>query len=199
MAPGDQPEAGRAFAARGGRYKLVQARGSEPVSLPRPLRYELFDLQDDPSERVDVADRHPEVVLDLLRGYRAWFADVADPRNLQVPPIRVGAVEDDPAILTRQDWRGSATAWEPGEVGGWDVEVARGGRYDLVVFLPGGLGGVVRFQLGAAEVRVEAAPGARTVAIGPIELAPGPGRLQAWVDRPPGIVAAYRVEVRRRE
>ena len=110
---GDAPELGRAFAALGPRFKLAQARGAEPVSLPRPPRFELFDLRADPAERSDVADQHPDEVADLLRGYRAWFGDVAAAANLAVPPIALGTPSDNPSTLTRQDWRGSATAWKP--------------------------------------------------------------------------------------
>ncbi len=195
---GDAPESGRAFAVRGPRFKLVQPLGVEPGPLPRPPRYELFDILADPAERFDVADRHPEEVIGLLRGYRAWFAEVAAPRNLAVPPIRVGSPGEDPITLTRQDWRGPATAWQGEDLGGWDVDVVRGGVYDLTLLHVAGPAGLVRFELGATEARAEAAPGARSTSVGPVTLARGPARLRARIERPAGIVGVYQVVLRRR-
>ncbi len=194
---GDRPEFGRAFAARGGRFKLVQPLGVEPGPLPSPPRLELFDLEADPGERVDVAHRHPEVLAELLKGYRAWFEAMSHPRNFAVPPIQVGVEGDDPAILTRQDWRGEGTEWEPGSLGGWDVAVVRPGPYEMTVLHPEAGGGSIRFRLGGVEARAGAAPGSRSTALGRVDLPAGPGRMQAWVERPGGASAAYRLELRR--
>ena len=196
---GDVPESGRAFAARGDRFKLVQPLGIEPGPLPRPPRYQLFDILADPSEQVDLSDRRPEEVFDLLKGYRAWFEEVASARNLAVPPIEVGSASENPIILTRQDWRGPATAWPDEELGGWDVDVVRGGAYDLTLLHVGGAAGLARFELGATQARAEFAADARSTAIGPVHLAPGPARLRAWVERPAGSIGVYRVELRLRD
>ncbi len=196
---GDRPEAGRAFAARGTRFKLTQALGVEPGPLPRPPRYQLFDILADPAERDDLADRHPEEVVDLLRGYRAWFDEVASARNPAVPPIQVGSPSENPVTLTRQDWRGSATAWADGELGGWDVDVVAGGTYDATLLHSGGPSGVARFELRATQARAEAKTGARSTPIGRVVLAPGRGRLRAWVERAAGSVGVYQVVLRHLE
>lgn len=196
---GDVPEPRRAFAARSDRYKLAQPKGVEPVPLPEPTRFELFDMVADPSEQEDIADRHPEVVAAMLRGYDAWFRDVGSARNFQPPRIHLGSDAEDPATLTRQDWRGETATWEPGELGGWDVEVIRGGRFDITVLFVIGPPGVARVEFPGLELRGEVGPGSRTCRFEGVELKPGPGRLRAWVERPNGGVGAFQIELRRRE
>ena len=106
---GDVPELHRAFAARSGRYKLVQPKGVEPLPLPEP-HYELYDMIADPLEQADVSEKHPEIVAAMLRGYEDWFRDVRSTRDFVPPRIHLGSPSEDPATLTRQDWRGEATA-----------------------------------------------------------------------------------------
>src|SRR5262249_41386816 len=56
---GDAPDKFRAFAARGPRYKLVQAAGVQPNMKWDP-KFELFDIQADPFETKDLATEKPE-------------------------------------------------------------------------------------------------------------------------------------------
>lgn len=61
------------FAIRDGRWKLVLGNGSggraQPKGKPFGQPYALFDLQADPSETEDLADRHPDVVRDLTTAF----------------------------------------------------------------------------------------------------------------------------------
>jgi len=196
---GDAPESGRAFAARSPRFKLAQPLGVEPGPLPPSARLELFDMLADPLEKHDIADAHPEVVAGLLRGYQGWFRDVTASRKAGPPRIHLGSPREDPAALTRQDWRGAATAGEAGGLGGWDVEVVRGGTYDLTLLYAAGPPGVARIELAGVERRREIAADSRSCRFEGVGLPPGPGRLRAWVERPGGGVAAYRIEIRRHD
>jgi len=196
---GDVPEPGRAFAARSGRFKLVQPRGVEPGPLPAGTRAELYDMAADPLEERDVADRHPEVVAAMLRGYEEWFRDVAATRRAGPTRIHLGSPREDPATLTRQDWRGAATAWGPEALGGWDVEVLRPGTYDLTLTFAKGPPGLARFDLAGVEGRAEIGPESRSCRIEGVAFPAGPGRLRAWVERPGATVAAYHIGVHRRE
>lgn len=58
----------RLFAARKGDYKLYFYKNN-PAGYPEKLepleKYQLFNLQHDPSERFDVADKHPEIVQEI--------------------------------------------------------------------------------------------------------------------------------------
>ena len=195
---GDIPEPRRAFAARSDRYKLVQPRGVEPGSLPRLPHFELFDMVSDPLEQADISGSHPEVVARMLEGYDGWFREMGSARGFQPPRIHLGSPREDPATLTRQDWRGEATEWKPGDLGGWDVEVIRPGRYDLKVLFAQGAAGVVHVELGGLSESRTIDRGSGSCRLDDIEFAPGPGRLRAWIERPSGSVAAYHLVFRRR-
>jgi arylsulfatase A-like enzyme len=194
---GDVPEPRRAFAARSERFKLVQAMGIEPTPMPRLPHFELFDMVSDPLEMADIAGTNPDVVARMLGGYDAWFRDVRESRNFQGPRIDLGSPVEDPATLTRQDWRGEATEWEPGALGGWDVEVVRPGKYDLEVIYALGAAGVIQVELNGVSARREVEAGSRSCRFDGFELRQGQGRLRAKVERPSGTVAAYQVIVRR--
>jgi arylsulfatase/arylsulfatase A len=126
---GDEPEKNRAFAARGPRYKLVQAAGVQPGTKWTP-KFELFDIQADPFEQTDLADKLPDEVAGLKREYEAWFADVT--KNGFAPPrIVLGSEKENPVRLSRQDWRGEKAGWAADSVGHWEVEFERAGRYEL--------------------------------------------------------------------
>jgi hypothetical protein len=176
---------------------LVQAKGVEPIPLPALPRYELFDMVSDPLEQVDIAQSKPEIVESMLRGYETWFRDVESTRHFAPPRIHLGSPVEDPATLTRQDWRGEATAWEPGEMGGWEVEVVQPGAYDLDIVFVQGRAGVVHVELSGESRTVKIAQGTRSCRIEGFELKSGPGRLRAWVDRPEGAVAIYQLTVRK--
>ena len=193
---GDTPELGRGFAARSSRYKLLQAAGVERLLSPVDARFELYDMQADPLERVDLAATQPEVVARLRQGYDAWFADVNQPR----PPSRIdlGSTRENPSRLTRQDWRGNQTRWEGENLGGWDVEVVREGVYDLTFLYAAGSAGTVTFDLAGQSAKVAVEPGSRSCRFEGVKLAPGPGRLRAWVERPEAAVGVFQAVVERR-
>jgi arylsulfatase A-like enzyme len=128
---GDVPELGRAFAARGPRYKLVQSAGVQ-VGKYTP-KEELFDLVNDPFEEKDLAADQPDRVRDLRAKYEAWFTDVKATRNFAGPRIHLGSDKESPTVLTRQDWRGPKAGWTPTSEGHWDVYVERPGKYRLTL------------------------------------------------------------------
>jgi arylsulfatase A-like enzyme len=196
---GDVPELHRAFAARSDRYKLVQPKGVEPLPLPEPLHYELYDMIADPLEQKDIAEANPEVVARLLQGYDAWFADVRSTRNFAHPRIHLGSPVEDPTTLTRQDWRGPETAWETGEMGGWDVEVIRPGKFDLDLVFVQGPPGTVHFELGATSASSKIGEGSRSCRIEGVTFPKGPARLRAWIDRPNGAVGVYQVIIHQKK
>jgi arylsulfatase B len=80
-----------------GRWKLiVQGSGVLEPNAPASAGIELFDLQADPNEEIDLSRRHPEIVTDLLARLRGF-------RRLQVPGV--GAFEEGRnAFEAPQDW-----------------------------------------------------------------------------------------------
>ncbi len=180
---GDVPQAYRAFAARGPRYRLVQAEGVDEkyVLDPKRVRFQLFDMQEDPFEMHDVAAEHADVVAAMKQGYAEWFKDVSATRGFAPPRIVLGSAYEKTTVLTRQDWRGPEASWGPKGLGYWEVHVQNDGKYDVTVTLPPDVrDGMVHVRMG--PVTASRAPGQGTsVTFEGLALGQGPGRLEAWV------------------
>jgi arylsulfatase A-like enzyme len=71
-------------AVRAGRWKLIVTEDGAPDVPEGERRVELYNLEADPSEQVDVASQHPDVVADLLARLAAWEAELPDPKW---PPV----------------------------------------------------------------------------------------------------------------
>jgi arylsulfatase A-like enzyme len=190
---GDAPERYRACAARGPRWKLVQA------GVPSdPPKFELFDLIADPFEQHDRAAEQVSVVAQLKQAYERWFDDVGKPRGYAPPRIVLGAPQENPSQLTRQDWRGPKAGWTADSVGHWEVTTARAGKYDVTVrFAARPQAGTVRFTLGGASAARDAAAGATTVTFSGMELPAGDGRLEALIEAGGKTAGATYVDVKR--
>lgn len=182
---GDAPELYRAFAARGGRYKLVQPAGQNEGAW-RPA-FKLYDLLRDPLETEDLAAERPEIVAQLKRAYEAWFADVTDKRDYTTAAaarIFLGAPQENPVRLTRQDWRGPGASWEAKGVGHWDVHVARGGRYEVAARIAkiDAAGAAAHLVIGGVRLRRKLPAGATRVTFGGVRLRRGAARLECWLE-----------------
>jgi arylsulfatase A-like enzyme len=191
---GDVPELGRVFAARGARYKLVQAAGVAPGKYTP--KEELFDLANDPFEEKDVAGDHPEIVRDLRAKYEAWFADVKATRNFEGPRIHVGSEPEPLTVLTRQDWRGPKAGWTPTSEGHWDVFVERPGKYRVTLEFDAAAGDRRAFAgNGKAKEKIDV-PAGRTRAVVEMPMSKGDATLEAWVEGKARVGVKY-VEIER--
>jgi arylsulfatase A-like enzyme len=117
---GEVPELFRDCAARSQQYKLVNGK-------------ELYDLSADPGEKNDVAGSLPAVAAKMRKGVEEWFRSVEAERHFAPPRIALGAPQENPVTLTRQDWRGPKAGWDAGSIGHWEVEVMQAGKYDVTV------------------------------------------------------------------
>ena len=102
---------------------------------------QLYDMQQDPGQKKDVADRHPEVVQRLTKFYDAWWTEL-EPTFQQNTRIYLGHPAENPARLTSHDWITTGTTpWNQGHVrrglngaantGFWNVKVAEAGTYTI--------------------------------------------------------------------
>lgn len=164
---GDEPVPFRNAAVRSERYKLVEGR-------------ELYDLQNDPGEKNDIAVAHPEIVASMRRGYEAWFKDVSSTRGYAPPRIQLGTKHENPVTLTRQDWRGPDAGWQPDSLGYWEVHVSWTAEYQVGFrFHPRESAGEAVFRLGGVEQRKRLLSGATSCGFDNVRLSAGPGRLEA--------------------
>ncbi len=91
---------------------------------------------EDPFETRDLGGDRPEVAAALQRDYDAWFADVTAARDYTdtgVARIAIGAPQENPVRLNRQDWRGPKAGWTPASIGHWLVDVRRRGAYTITM------------------------------------------------------------------
>jgi hypothetical protein len=197
---GDVPQLYRAFAARSQRYKLVQPLGAQGNPLPGPPAFKLYDMGTDPLEFKDIAASHPEVVEKMGREYERWFKDVSQTRGFDPPRISLGATNENPVVLTRQDWRGPRAGWGSKGIGHWEVQVEQGGQYDLLLRFPAiSQSGKARFALGELELQRNLEAGARNCAWEAVQLRPGPGKLEAAVEIDNEVIGVHYVEVKQRK
>ncbi len=158
---GDAPVLYRKFSARSPRYKLVQPSDRTPENAdPAQVKFELYDLENDPLEMTDVAAEKPGVVEDLRRQYEAWLADVSRDHGYDAPPIFLGSEAEPLVVLTRQDWRGPEASWAPKGLGYWHVALPRDGKFRVTVDLDAPKQpAVVKLKIQGDEKEISLAPG----------------------------------------
>jgi len=110
--------------------------------------WQLYDIENDPSQQRDVADDHPDTAGRLAAAYERWFADVTE-KPIVRPPIPVGYAERPAVELPApeayftgsigwynqwgfaHDW---LTGWtDPADTIWWDVDVVASGRYQVAI------------------------------------------------------------------
>ncbi len=184
---GDAPELYRAFAARSQAWKLVQPNGSGDVRGEWKPDFRLYDMQSDPLEQKNIAGERPDIVEKMKQDYAAWFRAVTSGRDYTHPQkavarIFIGALQENPVRLTRQDWRGPQAGWTRTSLGHWEVAVQRAGEYEITLrFDRLGQPGVIGFSLGGVKLQKDVPAGATTAVFDRVRLARGGGTLESHV------------------
>jgi arylsulfatase A-like enzyme len=195
---GDRPERDRAFAARSQKYSLVRREPPPESRTVPPL--ELFDMESDPYQQHDLAAREPRIVEKMHADYLAWFDDVSSTRGFEPVRIAIGGDREDPTILTRQDWRGPRSGWGVNDLGHWEVEVVRDGRFDVSLRLtPRRFPTTVHLKLRGVERAVKLEPEAAECTFRDVPWTAGPGRLEVWVEGNRATAGALDVTLRRHD
>ena len=182
---GDVPELFRACAARTQRYKLIDGK-------------QLYDLDQDPAESRDIAGDQPDVVSRLRRETEAWYKDVSSTRGYDPPRIWLGAVQENPSVLTRQDWRGPNSAWTKDSFGYWEVDVRAAGRYEITLrFDAAADKGEARLKIGKTGAKQPVEKGTAEVRFDSLDLAGGPARLEPTLHHGSATLGVLYAEVKR--
>ena len=116
--------------ARRGPWKAIGNRGE-------PTGFELYNIQQDPGEKQNLAAKHPEMVKSFVQEYEAWFDDVTAEmqRDGGMPsPIDLDPQQKLDFRFTWQDWWGEKTGWRPTNYGRWRMS-NRGliDRFDITI------------------------------------------------------------------
>ena len=100
---------------------------------------ELYDIQADPLQEQDVADKFPEVLAKLRADYDAWWDDIS-PVFKKDARIIIGNPAENPSRLTCHDWLtfDGSTPWNQGSIrrgqkglGEWALKVEAAGDYRI--------------------------------------------------------------------
>ncbi len=183
------------FAARTQRYKLIGPQDNphaiiDPPSFDELKRWlstlELYDVQNDPSERINIASQHPEIVEKLLGEYEDWFSDVTGGRDFHSPPrIHVGTSHENPVTLSRFEWRGPRAGTQVGDwnqqLGYWEIR-AEPGRYRLTSrHAKADRDGVAHLRFAGVHLTQGVHQGAEVTVFDDVRLPGGPGRLEVYL------------------
>ncbi len=104
---------------------------------------ELYDMDNDASQKTDVAAKHPKVVKKLRADYDAWWTSL-QPAFKKFSTISLGHPAENPAQLTAHDWLTSnPVPWHQsairggklgfGHAGKWAVKFVEAGDYKLTL------------------------------------------------------------------
>ena len=97
---------------------------------------ELYDIQSDPSQRDNIVNQRPEIVIDLRTAYQSFWQRVSP--GLKPVAIDLGDPAENPAVLCSQDWRTETgnPPWNFRSIEGipkvthpWLVNILRAGEY----------------------------------------------------------------------
>lgn len=143
------------FSARQQKYKLVSPHDFPHGIVHQPTDHvlknvlknlELYDMENDPSERTNIAKQHPEIVESLLEEYENWFDEVTEERDAKgIQRIYLGSKKQPNTTLTRFDWGGPRVisrfdyggprVIEDNQLGHWRVKTEKG-NYKVILDLP---------------------------------------------------------------
>ncbi len=68
----------RALARAGEKTRLMYSKNSENFPLTEAGKWELFDIEADPFQEINLADDHPDIVKNMSDFYEKWWAKVED-------------------------------------------------------------------------------------------------------------------------
>jgi arylsulfatase/arylsulfatase A len=139
------------FAVRTQKYKLVSPHDDPHHILYQPTdqelwrtleNLELYDMENDPSERINLAGKHPDIVDDLLESYEDWYDEVTQERDAKgIQRIYLGTEVQPEVILSRFDWGGPRVIQSTylrsrdNQLGYWRVKT-ESGMYEISLDLP---------------------------------------------------------------
>jgi len=153
---GDQPIRYHHMAVRNQKWKLVHPSGFGKEEMPADVPFELYDMDSDQGEMVNLAEARPEALKAMIQAYDKWFDDVSRtrPDNYDPPRMVIGSDQELVTSLTRQDWRVTvAEGW--GVAGVWLIHVERPATFDAEVVFSNPVGPMdVTLQIGDLEKTV---------------------------------------------
>jgi arylsulfatase A-like enzyme len=124
----------------------IPPKWTRSAAMTQRWRYvngaELYDMQADPGQATNVADRHPEVVAELRAAYETWWQGL-EPSFSRYGYIGIGSEQENPVHFTCMDWHAPTVQqipWDQSQIkrmpevnGWWMLDVARAGKYAITL------------------------------------------------------------------
>lgn len=96
---------------------------------------ELYDIQQDPGQKDDLAAKFPELVQMMRSDYGQWWNSVSE-RFDEYCPLVIGDAAAPETPIVSHDWHGQRVPWNQPHIregmhgnGFWAIDIARDGRY----------------------------------------------------------------------
>ena len=124
----DNPPAENRAAVMQGDWRLINGK-------------ELFNVKDDPAQKLNLIEKHPEKTAELATAHQQWYQKIApDPKKMN--PIWVGSPLENPVQLNAMDWHTGSNpsnlAWNQPAIrrgmkssGFWAIDVRQPGKYQI--------------------------------------------------------------------
>ncbi|OEJ99018.1 n-acetylgalactosamine-4-sulfatase [Flavivirga aquatica] len=189
------------FTVRTPKYKLVSPHDFPHGIVHQPTDHvlkhvlknlELYDVEKDPSERINIAKDHPEIVDEMLARYESWFDEVNEERDEKgIQRIHLGSDKQLKLTLSKFDWGGPRVisrfdyggprVIEDNQLGYWRVETEKG-IYNVSYDLPEiKADGVAHLKYKNKHVSVPIKKGQKKVVFNNFEIPSGTGNFHAFI------------------
>ena len=197
---GDVPTRYHHFMIRNQTWKLVHPSGFSQKSFDGVPVFELYNMTHDPLELHDLAAEHPGVVRQLKAKYDNWFDDVSStrPDNYAPPRIHIGTPQENPTVLTRQDWRHThGKPWRRDSRGHWLLFAASNATCNLLCRFSADnqAAGSITLRVNDQTTILPLAIGAATVRFHEVALLKGNVHLEVTLEHKGKLRGVHQIEV----
>ncbi|MDO7085167.1 arylsulfatase [Pseudocolwellia sp. AS88] len=189
------------FNLRTPKYKLVSPHNFPHGIVHQPTdnilknvvkNLELYDMENDPSERINIASKHPDIVEAMLERYENWFDEVTEERDAAgIERISLGTKAQPNVNLSRFDWGGprvisrfdygGARVIEDNQLGYWQVR-SKKGRYNVSYDLPELTSdGIAHLKYKNVHLQKPVKKGQKKVNFTRVKLPEGEGNFHAYI------------------
>lgn len=189
------------FALRTPKYKLVSPHDFPHGIVHQPtdhvlknvlVNLELYDVENDPSERINIAKDHSEIVDEMLARYENWFDEVTEERDSKgIQRIYLGTSAQPHVNLSRFDWGGPRVisrfdyggprVIEDNQLGYWQVRTEKG-RYNISFDLPKiKSDGIAHLKYRNVHIKIPVKKGQKNITFRDVNLPEGVGNFHAYI------------------
>ncbi|MDX6747914.1 arylsulfatase [Polaribacter sp. PL03] len=189
------------FSLRTPKYKLVSPHDSPHGIVHQPTDFELrnvvknlelYNVEKDPSERINIANEYPVIVNEMLSRYEDWFDEVTEERDARgIQKIYLGNKMQPHVNLSRFDWGGPRVisrfdyggprVVEDNQLGYWQVKTEEG-IYSISYDLPTlENGGIAHLKYGKVHLTINLGKNQKRVTFKNVKLPKGEGNFHAYI------------------